>query len=145
MRNATFCSLVVLVGSWSSSVGQSAPNVTFPRVVAKFARMAQTGEISPTIIYTPKNWGTFRISLIMVLTVGNGNQGSTWNGVTRFTNGGGKFAEPSLSLSTTIRTSGAVETPLRAKAGVPITVEVTSSGDTQNSKYNIWVVVEQLM
>ena len=145
MRNATCCLLVVLFGSWSSTLGQSAPKFTTPLIVATFQRLNQTAGIAMTTIYTPKNWGTFRISLIMVLTVSNGNQGSSWNGVIRYTNGGGDVSAPSLSIPTDGRGSQDAETPIRAKAGSPITFEVTPSGDTQNSTYNVFVVVEQLM
>src|ERR1700680_3891972 len=72
MRRSTCCLLVVLFGSWSSSLGQSAPKLTYPKIVATFHRFGLTAELPPTTIYTPKNWGTFRISIVMVGTVANG-------------------------------------------------------------------------
>jgi hypothetical protein len=48
MRNLTCCLLVALFGSWSSSLGQSAPKFTSPRIVATFERLGQTAEIPPT-------------------------------------------------------------------------------------------------
>ena len=131
----TFCLLVVLVVVCASGFGQSVPRFDSPKIVATFKSVGQTAGISPFTIYTPKNSGVFRISIVMVLTVANGNLGS-WNAVTLFTNGGGKdFGEPEVSLNTNHRTSEAAETPLRAKAGLPITFQVVSSGNTQGSKY----------
>jgi hypothetical protein len=62
----TCCLLVVLFGSWLSSFGQSSPQLTSPKIVATFERLNQTAEIPPTTIYTPKNWATFRVSIVMV-------------------------------------------------------------------------------
>ena len=71
MRNTTCCLLVVLFGSWSSSLGQNAPKFTTPQIVATFQRLNQTAEIPPTTLYTPPKWGTFRVSVVMVDTVAN--------------------------------------------------------------------------
>jgi hypothetical protein len=55
MRKSTCCVLVMLFGSWLSSLGQSAPKATFPRVVATFHQYGLTDALPPTTIYTPKN------------------------------------------------------------------------------------------
>ena len=141
MRNATFCLLVVLLGSWSSSVGQSAPKFTSPRIVATFERLGQTAEILPTTIY--KHWGTFRISVVMVLTASNGN-GASWDGLISYTDGSG-LSVPEDRLFTGFRNTAPVEFPFRQGAGIPIRVSVQADGDTSGSRYNVWVVVEQLM
>jgi hypothetical protein len=114
MRNA-ICLMVALFGSWSSSLGQNAPMLAYPKIVATFHRIGQTAEISPTTIYTPKNWGTFRISIVMVGTVAQGTSSDFWAGGVLFTD------------------------------GKPIKVFVKSYGAEGKSTYNIWVVVEQLM
>jgi hypothetical protein len=145
MRRSTCLLLVVLFGSWLSSFGQTAPKLRYPKIVATFERVGQTDKIPPTTIYTPPKWGTFRATLIMVLTRGNGEQEAGWSGIVRFTNGGGTFGGPAVELPTSNRTAGYSEMPIRAIAGRPITFEVDSSGDTSGSKYNVWLVVEQLM
>jgi hypothetical protein len=144
MRNATFCLLVVLLGSWSSSLGQSAPNFRSPRIVATFERLGQTAEIPPTTIYTPKHWGTFRISVVMVLTASNGNSAASWDGLIRFKDAAGRSV-PEARLFTGSLNTASQEFPFREKAGLPIKFSVSADGDTSGSRYNVWVVVEQLM
>jgi hypothetical protein len=147
MRNA-ICLLVALCGSWSSGFGQSAPKFTSPRIVATFERLGLTAELPPTTIYTPKNWGTFRISVVLVLVKTNRIGNSYWLGVPRFTNAAGKnvtcYCAGAFLYTDLPDTSGA-EFPFRAEAGVPIKFTVTSTGNTSGSSYNVWVVVEQLM
>jgi hypothetical protein len=69
MRNMTCCLLVMLFGSWSSSLGQNASKPTFPLVIATFQRLNQTGPIPLTTIFIPQHWGTFQISTVIVQTV----------------------------------------------------------------------------
>ena len=112
--------------------------------MATFQRLKQTAEIPPTTIYTPKNWGTFGISIVMVGTVATGN--GYWAGELLFDDGAGKDNPFDFAafLNTDIRRTGVAEFPFRAKTAKPIRFQVKSSG-TAGSKYNAWVVVEQLM
>jgi hypothetical protein len=146
MRRACFL-LVVLFGSWSSSLGQSAPKFTSPRIVATFERLGVTAGIPPTTIYTPKNWGTFRISIVLVCTVANGDGNANWRGDVVFTDGAGNNSGSlwEAAVPTQIRGTRVTEFPIRAKAGIPIKFSVTPFGQVGGSKYNVWVVVEQLM
>ena len=136
--------LVVLFGAWSSSLGQSVPKFTTPQIVATFHRLGQTAEIPPTTIYTPKNWGTFRISIVMVGIVATGN--GYWAGELLFDDGAGKDNPFDFAafLNLDIRRTAVAEFPIRAKMGKPIRFQVKSVG-AEGSKYNVWVVVEQLM
>jgi hypothetical protein len=145
MRNVTCCLLVVLFGSCLNSLGQSAPKFTSPQIVATFERIGRTGDIAPTTIYTPKEWGTFRISIVMVGTVANGQLNSYWGGELGFTDGAGDSSRFEIDLAIDKRRTDGNEFPIRAKAGKPITFSVISNGDTSGTKYNVWVVVEQLM
>jgi hypothetical protein len=52
---------------------------------------------------------------------------------------------PSIELTTFARTMNSLDLPFRAKAGLPMTFSVVPSGFTSGSKYNVWIVVEQLM
>jgi len=63
MRKSTCCVLVMLFGSWLSSLGQSAPKATFPRVVATFHQYGLTDALPPTTIYTMQQEKTFRLLL----------------------------------------------------------------------------------
>jgi hypothetical protein len=150
MRRATFFLLVFLCGPWVGSFGQHVPKFTTPRIVATFQRLGQTKEIKPVSIYTPPQWGTFRISIVMVGTVANRLYNSHWEGGLQFTDGAGEnlpgFTVFAAELFTVDRGTATAEFPVRAKAGTPLKFSVTSKGgDTSGSKYNVWVVVEQLM
>ena len=148
MRYA-ICCLVFLFGSWSSSFSQNAPKLTTPRIVATFERLGLTAELPPIAIYTPKTWGTFRISVVMVGTVANGQYNSYWLGGLQFADGAGENFPSVNNFAATLtalnRSTGVTEFPIRAKAGKPLKFSVTSVGDTSGTKYNVWVVVEQLM
>jgi hypothetical protein len=143
MRNATYCLLVVLFGSWSNSLGQNAPKFTTPQIVATFQRLNQTKEIKPFTIYTPPKWGTFRISVVMVLTRVNGSN-SQWDGTIQFDDAAGEESPEAILYSQFLNTEQ-VEFPFRQKAGVPIKFSVVPGGDPSGSRYNVFVVVEQLM
>ena len=143
MRNAACCLLVVLFGSWSSSLGQKAPQFTTPQIVATFQRRNQTKEIKAATLYTPAAWGMFRISIVAVGVVANGKNGF-WSFEVHFTDGAGANSA-GTALSTQTRQTAASEFPIRAKAGVPIKLSVMPNDETSGSQYNIFVVVEQLM
>jgi hypothetical protein len=145
MRRSTCCLLVVLFGSWLSSFGQSAPKLTSPKIVATFQRLGLTADLPPTTIYTPKNWGTFRVSIVMVGTVANQRDG-VWVGELQFTNGAGDepFANFLVRLETTRLQTDDGDFPIRAAAGKPIKFSVVGYR-AEGTKYNVWVVVEQLM
>lgn len=132
-----------------ASLGQRAPKFTQPRIVATFERLGLTAELPPITIYTPKTWGTFRISIAMVETIGNGNPSGEWEGAVSFVNAAGENKPPSpffAAINTIGPQSGFGEFPIRAKAGKPIKFSVTAPiGGSEGSKYNVWVVVEQLM
>ena len=137
MRNAICCLLVVLFGSWSNSLGQNAPTLTSPILVATFHRYGLTSALPPTTIYTPKNWGTFRISVLMVGTEANGQFNDYWGGELEFTDGAGDNPSFGTNLVTDKRRTAVIEFPIRAEAGKPIKFSVVSSGDTSGTKYNV--------
>jgi hypothetical protein len=80
MRKSTLCFLLVLLSSWSA-YGQAPTKhkPTFPQIVATFQRLGQNGEISPTSLFTPKRWGTFQVSIVMVETVAGGQWVLEWS------------------------------------------------------------------
>jgi hypothetical protein len=149
MRRSTCCLLVVLFGSWSNSLGQNAPKFTAPRIVATFERLGQTGPISPTTIFTPEHWGTFRISTVMVRTARSSDPSSGWFENFTWNDGGGM--ESSINVENTGLPADSAQgyndlkIIVRIKAGTPLKVEVNPNRNTSGSRYNVWVVVEQLM
>jgi|ERR1022692_1218147 hypothetical protein len=134
--------LVMLFLSWTSSFGQSAPKLTSPRIVATFQRLGQTGPIDPVTIYTPRQWGTFQISIIIVETVAGGD--GYWNPKCFWKDGGGPEESNIILLGTTQRGSGSLVFAARVKAKTPLTFSTTVV-NSPGGKYNVWVVVEQLM
>ena len=142
MRNATCCLLVVMFGSWSSSLGQNAPKFTTPQIVATFQRLNQTGPISPATLFTPKHWGTFQVSLVMVQTVA-GPVNGWWNAEFNWTDGGGAESYNPISLGDARGQDNWIFAT-RVKAGTPF-IFSTTEADSPSGKYNVWIVVEQLM
>jgi hypothetical protein len=136
MRRTTAL-LVMVFGSWLSSLGQSAPKFTAPQIVATFHRLNQAAEIPPTTVYTPKSWGTFRISIVMVGTVANGTSNTDWAGLLQFTDADGENV-PCDGCGTFLPLdrlrNSVIEFPIRARAGKPIKFFVKSEGDTSGTE-----------
>lgn len=153
MRRAMYYLFLVLLGCLASSSGQDGPKpsrIVYPRIVATFKRFNQTGPFAPVAIYTPKNWGTFRCSIVMVLTKANGQDLSYLEANLLFRDGAGfDGVQPNsfyyADISTATRNTNYGEFPFRAGPGKPIQIEVVPFGDTVGTEYNIFVVVEQLM
>ena len=141
----TFCLLVVLLASCASGFGQSAPKLTTPQIVATFQRINQTKEIKPFTLYTPPQWGTFRISVVLVGTVANGQNDGFWAAEINYADAIGYGNIVGASWYTDAPRTSNNALPIRARAGKPLKFSVTPSGDIFGSKYNVWVVVEQLM
>jgi hypothetical protein len=135
------CLLVVLFGSWCFSLGQSAPKLTVPKIVAAFERLNQTSPISLTKVFTPQHWGTFQVSVVMVETVAGGE--GIWNGQFFWRDGGGDEGN-GLPLGTTRRGSVSIIWAGRMKAGTPFEFSINAV-NSPGGKYNVWIVVEQLM
>ncbi len=134
--------LMVVLGLASVSYGQAATGL--PRVVATFKRTNQAGPISMQTIFTPPDTGIYRITVVIVVTAGNGQQGSDWEPTFEWEdeNGDENYLIPIPTQSTTEGSSSLSIHDLRGK---PIKGGVVSSGDTSGSKYDVFVVVEQIM
>jgi hypothetical protein len=149
MRKPTIV-LTLLFAVCLSGVGQNTPaKAVYPRIVKRFQLFNQTATFSPITIYTPKDWGTFRLSASMVRTVDGKNASGVWFGFLLWQDGGGMensgyTVNMSLPVQSFAGYADAVLTA-RLKAGTPLQVSVGSNGDTTGSKYNVFVVVERLM
>lgn len=141
----SICLLIVVLGAWSASLGQNAPKLTHPRIVATLERVGLTTPLATKTLYTPKEWGTFRVSIVMVGTVPNGKYNVAWQGNIGFMDSAGAN-EAEVDLATDRKRTAIGEFPIRAKGGQAITFSVTQVGNNlSGTKYNVWVVVEQLM
>lgn len=133
--------LLLFVVGLATCVGGSAADT--PHIVAKFELLNQTGPIPTTTVFTPKHWGTFQISTIIVQTVASGN--GFWNEAFTWTDGGGtQTVVLNSSGNTDLRGSTSKVFALRMNRGKPLRVG-TSTVDLPGGQYNLWVVVEQLM
>jgi hypothetical protein len=80
----------------------------------------------------------------MTVTKGNGQQQSEWQGVFLWADRG--IGEVATCVAPVVSPdSGTINTPLRIITGTPLTFSVSPVGDTSNTKYNVFVVVEQIM
>lgn len=142
----SICWLIVVLGAWSASLAQNAPKLTHPRIVATFEQLNQTRPIQPLTLYTPSVTGTFRCSVVMVLTKANGNQVAAWRGGFLVLDASGANGPLGVQLYTENRNTASTEFPIAAIAGKPIRFRVDDLyGGADGTKYNVWVVVEQLM
>jgi hypothetical protein len=83
----------------------------------------------------------------MVGTKANGVKYANWAGEFQFMDGAGEDMPSSfaVALDTDIRRTAATDFPIRAEAGKPMKFFVIGGGGPEGSRYNVWVVVEQLM
>jgi hypothetical protein len=120
-----------------------------PRIVKRFHLYNQTGDTGLVKIYTPKagHGALFRINTFMVTTVGNGvggffcarlffatkfgpNQVSATNGSCLLADQAGNIVQGTI--------------PIADEGGKPLSVIVSTAGDTSGAKYNVTIIVEEL-
>jgi hypothetical protein len=149
MRNTTLCLLAVMLGSVAQGFGQEAAthpsNTNLPRVVATFKRWNQDHEISPRTIFTPKGFGVYRISIVVVVTAGSPEDGPYWLFNLNWSDGSQRGQYSLQPVSSHETQWYGVDFPMRDLPRKPITFNVERNGDTKGSKYNVFVVVEQIM
>ena len=89
MRKPTLV-LTLLFAVCLSCFGQNAPaKAVYPRIVKRFQLFNQSAPLSPITIYTPKDWGEFRISASIVRTVKGKNTSAAWFEYFTWQDGGG--------------------------------------------------------
>jgi hypothetical protein len=147
---ATFCTLVLLSGSGTNSVGQSTNATTYPHVVASVHRTNLTTTIPTTTLFTPTRNGLYRISPYMVTTVPVSSDTGGWNLYLDWADDAGQeewqgpivYANSVVPYAYNIPPSTFT---FRANAGTPITYWVqVSGGDASGSTYELFFTVEQL-
>jgi hypothetical protein len=141
----TICCLLLLLGSWANSSGQNTRSAT-PQIVKKFHLLDQTASISPVTIFTPQVSGVFRVSTVIVMTLGNSSNGF-WYGILGFTNEGGEGQSYSSVSGVSTSSPGAIASGVLAivcKAGTPLTFSTVSTGEAQHTKYDVFIIVERI-
>jgi hypothetical protein len=146
MRQLACCLLLTLLGLSASSVGQTT-RIT-PQIVAKFHLLRRAELLPPITVFTPKLAGVFRVSTVMVLTLGNGSVYGEWTGMLGFTDEGGPGTMPATLNGLLTSTAGAIASgvsTVTCRAGTPLTFSTSNSGDWADTKYDVFIVVERLM
>jgi hypothetical protein len=149
MRRVTFFLLLMVLYSWVGSAGSelTVKGLQYPRIVARFHRFGQTSAIPPTPIYTPSRWGIFSVSTVMVLATSNGQDGG-WLGNLAYTNGSGagNASAPPYILGMLQNPGGIAQgiTVVVQEPNRPLTFSTSSQGNISGSKYNVFIVVEQI-
>jgi hypothetical protein len=138
MRN-TLRLLTILLGLTGASIGQTG----LPQVVATRQRLNQTGPISMDTLWVPLQPGIYRITIAMVVTVG-GQQNSDWEPTISWVDERGEEIYQ-FAVSQQSSSSSSVTVTIRDLPNSPIKGGVLSNGDSSGSKYDVFVVVEQIM
>jgi hypothetical protein len=73
MRRTAICWLAmvlfaVLLGFCQTTATKHTENPGFPRVVARISLWHKTGPIKPITVFTPKHFGVYRVSGVVVVT-----------------------------------------------------------------------------
>jgi len=145
MRRTAICWLAVvlfaLLGFCQTTTPKQTTGSIFPVVVAKVARWHQTGSIPATTLFTPKHFGVYRASGLIVTTVA----GSAGNLVGYITWKDGAGAQMLYwNGQTNVGDISTSSPPFRDLDGTPIQYS-TSLTDGTGIEYNLFIVIEQIM
>jgi hypothetical protein len=145
MRGTAIYSLVmvlfaVVAGLCQVTTTKQMESPGFPRVVARTILKDKTGDLKPITLFTPKHFGVYRISGVMVVTAQNGND---WYGSITYEDGGGS-QQFSFDASGNKGDYAVGPFVCRDFKGTPIRLSLSTGGD-QGGTYNLFVVVEQIM
>jgi hypothetical protein len=146
--------MFLLIGTCSLCFAQATTPTTttgFPRVVAHVSLTGQSHGIPSTTVFTPTVSGLYRISAYMTLTVpqeqvGDWILGLGWN-------------DDAGTESTTLVEQPVSATPpfayetnqnmntftFWAKTGIPVTYNVTVSGNPTGTQYELFFTIERLL
>jgi|HubBroStandDraft_5_1064220.scaffolds.fasta_scaffold323477_1 hypothetical protein len=139
MRN-TLLLLTILLGLTGASFGQTG----LPQTVATIQRFNQTGPLPMDTLWAPAFPGIYRVTIVMVVTVGNGQPNSDWLPTLEWEDERGEETYQ-FPVSPQNANSSSVSVSIRDLPSGPIKGGVASSGDTSGSKYDVFVVVEEIM
>jgi hypothetical protein len=145
MRKTLTCWLAmvlfaVVLGFCQTTTTRQTENPGFPRVLARIKLWGKTGPLKPITLFTPKHFGVYRISGVIVVTAQNGNP---YFGSIGYTDGGGAQQLSFLSHGV-VGDSQVGPFVFRDYLGVPIQLWIDTYG-AQGGKYNLFVVIEQIM
>jgi len=145
MRRTAICWLAmvlfaVVFGFCQVTTTKQTENPGFPRVVARIKLWGKTGPIKPITLFTPKHFGVYRVSGVLVVTTQTDNN---LYGYIKHVDGGGA-QQISFTALPNVGDYPVGPFVLRDLIGAPIQLLINSFG-TQAGKYNLFVVIEQIM
>jgi hypothetical protein len=145
MRRTAICSLAmvlfaVVLGFCQVTTTKQTENPGFPRVVASISLHGKTGDIKPITLFTPKHFGVYRISGVLVVTTQLDN--NLYGSILYRDGGGSKYL--SFAALPSVGEYPVGPFVFRDLFRVPIQLFVNSYGE-QGGKYNLFVVIEQIM
>jgi hypothetical protein len=143
MRRAAICYLGVLlcsVVSFCQVTTNGDTNSGLPRVVPSFKIWGHTGSIKPITLFTPKHFGVYRASGVFVVTADT--EDPIYGTITCKDGAGAQQLQ--FSAQGGVGDTQVGPFTFRDLIGVPIRLSVSAPG-YQTGKYNLFVVVEQIM
>jgi hypothetical protein len=158
----SICVLAVLLAAFmftpgSKSAHASPASPVSPTIVAKGKLVNQAAPIPTTTLFTPSQSGLFRLSAYATITTAAPNYGSfweynfTWTDDSGIIAGGGNsvlFAGSGNSVLGPFVWNGVAgfgpTVVFEAKAGIPVTYNVTLLGPSDGSAYSLYYTVERL-
>ena len=152
------CAAVVLVLitvlTVGGPLGKAGTTSTSPVIVAKGSFLNQNAAIPPTAIFTPTQYGIYRISTYATITQSDPQGTATWQVILGWSGAGGaQTAAPGQYtnsrkhggfLNDISVQAGGPTTTIEASAGVPITISMALQGVAGSSEYSLFYVVEEL-
>lgn len=143
MRKVSVLGLVLFVLSSFNGFAQSGGQ-GFPRVLGKWTYLNQTDTIPSVALYTPQTGGIFRVTFVEETTGANAKQNSYWDGGVSWTNEVGQNNPTGVLLYTQSKYSTGSTVVMRVAKGTPILFSTSSWGDVSSSRYNLYIVLEEL-
>jgi hypothetical protein len=149
MRKATICLLVVVLGSWTGSFGQSATTKNknnYTQIVAKVHLTGQTAPIPPTTVLVPKKDGLYRVSAYLASFYSLYQQNLAFRMTWIDDLGQQSSGDLCLWNENSNNTSGTVwTTTMRIKASARLSYSVTPSNYCKrHDTYDVFFTVERL-
>jgi hypothetical protein len=140
-----FILIATSVAALSQTGGATGTQTTFPRVVKTFSICNLTDPLPTTTVFTPAKTGIYRVTLMVVVTQGNGQSYSAWTALLGWDNG----YQGSGPLGWDIGVKGTGSTSVaftdRLMLNKPVTISSSSTGDVSGTTYLVRVIIEQLM
>jgi hypothetical protein len=152
----TLCIAVLLLPAFAlAQHSNSTPTTSYasPQIVAKGKLPNQTAPIPTTTIFTPVQTGLYRLSVYATISSADPNSKAYWDYSYSWTDDAGVQSQRGFLIGTSLILGqfafldvnlGAPSMPFEAKAGTPITHNMTQYNGPDNSAYSLYYTLERL-